>query len=72
MKLEIIEGNIEEEVFRTMDNYLFDAERAERVEFLKAHLSLVEGHDLNDVNSRVTSGIRRAVESYFPLRRFSN
>lgn len=72
MKLEIIEGNIEEEVFRTMDNYLFDAQGAERVEFLKAHLSLVEGHDLNDVNSWVTSGIRRAVESYFPLRRFSN
>ena len=68
-ELEIVSGDIEEEAFRILDDYLFDVESGKRVRALQSHLNLVESLDnLGRVDRQITSGLNRAVEAYFPLR----
>lgn len=72
-KLEIVTGDIEEEVFRIFDNYLFNLEANKRVRILEGNLSLVEGADnLSETDKKVALGLRRAAAAHFPLRRFGN
>lgn len=69
-KLEVIKGDIEEESFRIFDNDLFNLDYESQLAKLNLALSLVEGENLSEVDAQITNGLKRAVESYFPLRRF--
>ena len=73
-KLEIIKGNIEEQVFVAFDDYLFSLNLDDRLNNLNRHLSLAEscGRELSETDALIASGIKRAVDAHFPLRRSSN
>ena len=73
MGIDIISGNIEEEVFRIFDDYLFDLEGEDRAADLDRYLSLVENLDQTSVlDQQINSGVKRAVAAYFPPRRKSS
>jgi hypothetical protein len=65
-KLEILNGDVEEEVLRIFDDYLFDIDAAERITYLEERLSLVEDLDLSELDQQITRGLSRAVQIYFP------
>ena len=73
-KLEIIKGNIEEQVFVAFDDYLFSLNLDDRLNNLNRYLSLAEscGRELSETDALIASGIKRAVDAHFPLRRSSN
>jgi hypothetical protein len=68
-KLQIVSREVEEEVFRIFDDYLFDVYGVERAVYLQNQLSSVEGSDLSELDQQITNGLNRAVAAYFPLRR---
>ena len=73
-KLEIIKGDIEEQAFVAFDDYLFNLNSNDRINNLNQHLSLAEisGYELSEIDGLIASGIKRAVDAHFPLRRSSN
>jgi hypothetical protein len=73
-KLEIIKGDIEEQAFVAFDDYLFNLNSDDRLNNLNQHLSLAHrcGREISETDGLIASGIKRAVDAYFPLRRSSN
>ena len=73
-KIEIIQGYIEEESFQIFDDYLFNLNSDDRINNLNRYLSLAEscGGELSETDRLIASGIKRAVDAHFPLRRSSN